>query len=93
VFPPNLTPRPANADGGNPCRSDSASAAAWRRRLRRAGGTEEQQVRVATEWIAEIASRFPRPRARADEQQGDDEAFEFGLQTVLDGLEARLARR
>ncbi|WP_188188633.1 TetR/AcrR family transcriptional regulator C-terminal domain-containing protein [Nonomuraea sp. SYSU D8015] len=72
-----------------------ASDAAWRRRLRRAGGDPEERERAAIEQIAEIASRFPRLRARMD-APGDDgpgQRFEFGLQTVLDGLEARLGAR
>lgn len=72
-----------------------ASDAAWRRRVHRAGGDPEKHERAAVERIAEIASAFPRLRAHMD-GPGDDgpgESFEFGLQTVLDGLEARLGAR
>ncbi|MGN9837270.1 TetR/AcrR family transcriptional regulator [Nonomuraea sp. H19] len=72
-----------------------ASDAAWRRKVRRSGGDPEEQVREVVERITEIASLFPRLRARA-EAPGDDEpdqSFEFGLQAVLDGLEARLGAR
>ncbi|WP_327586347.1 TetR/AcrR family transcriptional regulator [Nonomuraea sp. NBC_00507] len=73
----------------------AASDAAWRRRLRRAGGDVEEQVRADTAWITEIAAQFPRLRARLDAlgDDGQDESFEFGLQTVLDGLQARLGAR
>lgn len=46
-----------------------------------------------------IAERFPRLRARLEAIQGmtpseiADKAFEFGVETVLDGLQARLAAR
>ncbi|TMR13717.1 TetR/AcrR family transcriptional regulator [Nonomuraea turkmeniaca] len=70
-----------------------ASDAALRRRLRRTGGDEEERMRATAEWVAKVAAQFPRLRARLETPDGDgpDESFEFGLQTVLDGLEARLA--
>jgi AcrR family transcriptional regulator len=72
-----------------------ASDAAWQRRVRRSGGDPEEQVRAAVARITETASQFPRLRARMDApgDDGPDQSFEFGLQAVLDGLEARLGPR
>jgi AcrR family transcriptional regulator len=73
--------------------------AAWRARLRRNGGNEEEQMRDTMTRASEIAMRFPRLRARLEawEEAGatapPDESFELGLQTILDGLEAQLAAR
>ncbi|MEV4115501.1 TetR/AcrR family transcriptional regulator [Nonomuraea sp. NPDC049695] len=74
-----------------------AAELAWRARLRRAGADEEQQLRETLERIGEIAQRYPRLRARSmpsvEETPAlpDEATFEFGLRTILDGLEARLA--
>jgi AcrR family transcriptional regulator len=70
-----------------------ASDVAWRRRLRRDGGDEEERLRDAFMWVTDIATRFPRLRARVEalSEAEPDESFEFGLQTILDGLEAQLA--
>ncbi|MEV0200954.1 TetR/AcrR family transcriptional regulator C-terminal domain-containing protein [Nonomuraea sp. NPDC050691] len=82
-----------------------AAQSAWRARLRRAGADEEQQLRDTLERVVEIAQGFPRLRARALSSASpaspadlaaalpDADSFEFGLRTVLDGLEARLAAR
>jgi len=75
-----------------------AAEVAWRTRLRRDGGNEEQ-MRDALAQASAIAMRFPRLRARieawgdADLAAPPDQSFEFGLQAILDGLEARLAAR
>ncbi|MET7337956.1 TetR/AcrR family transcriptional regulator [Nonomuraea sp. NPDC005650] len=74
-----------------------AAELAWRARLRRAGADEEQQLRDTIARISEIAEQFPRLRARttpsveAVPPLPDEDSFEFGLRTILDGLEARLA--
>ena len=46
----------------------------------------------------EIAARFPRLRARLDTAAAGygaspEDSFEFGLQAILDGLQAKLASR
>ncbi|MDX3108016.1 TetR/AcrR family transcriptional regulator [Nonomuraea angiospora] len=74
-----------------------AAELAWRARLRRAGADEEQRLRDTIARISEIAEQFPRLRARATpsveaaHSLPDEDSFEFGLRTILDGLEARLA--
>jgi AcrR family transcriptional regulator len=74
----------------------AAADVAWRVRVRRAGGDEEEQVRDMIARVTEIAMRFPRLRAHSEgwtdtEPAGDD--LEFGLRTILDGLQAQLAAR
>ncbi|MFD9728308.1 TetR/AcrR family transcriptional regulator [Streptomyces sp. NPDC059072] len=67
-------------------------------RVPRGKGDQEPPPSVA-EWARDIASQFPRLRARMEEQQAEDpavaaaEAFEFGVEAILDGLEARLGAR
>jgi AcrR family transcriptional regulator len=77
----------------------SAAEAAWRARLRRDGGSEEEGIRDAITWASEIAVQFPRLRAHG-EALGDvdiaaapEQTFAFGLQAILDGLEVQLADR
>jgi len=46
----------------------------------------------------EIAARFPRLRVRLDTAAAGygaspEDSFDFGLQVILDGLQARLASR
>jgi AcrR family transcriptional regulator len=71
----------------------------WRARVRRGGGNEEEQLRDTIAQASEIAMRFPRLRARiqamqdADPAATADQSFEFGLQVILDGLQAQLAAR
>ncbi|MEV0349415.1 TetR/AcrR family transcriptional regulator C-terminal domain-containing protein [Nonomuraea sp. NPDC050680] len=73
--------------------------AAWRARLHRNGGNEEEQVGAAMAQASEIAMRFPRLRARlekweeADATAPPDKSFELGLQAILDGLESQLTAR
>ncbi|MGK5632745.1 TetR/AcrR family transcriptional regulator [Streptomyces sp. URMC 123] len=62
-------------------------------------GGERGQGQDPMEWALEIASQYPRLRARLDEHAGADPAemirqkFAFGVEAILDGLEARLAAR
>ncbi|MEV6638339.1 TetR/AcrR family transcriptional regulator [Actinoplanes sp. NPDC051470] len=68
---------------------------AWRARLRHTGMNEEEQLHKAIAYIHEVAQQFPRLRARASSRldaitQPTEPAFEFGLRTVLDGLEAQI---
>ena len=75
----------------------TAAEAAWKTRLRRGGGNAEEQVQMAVAQAVEIAMRYPRLRAHS-EAHGDGapvatpgQELEFGLQTILDGLQNRLA--
>jgi AcrR family transcriptional regulator len=75
-----------------------AAAASFTRKLGRDGGDAEELMREGMAKATEIAARFPRLRARlntaaADYAAGPDNSFEFGLQAILDGLEARLIAR
>jgi AcrR family transcriptional regulator len=75
-----------------------SAEAAWRARLRREGGDEQEEIAKLMVRVNEIALQFPHLRAHI-EGMGDgdptalDHSFEFGLQTVLLGLEAQLAGR
>lgn len=74
----------------------ATSEIAWRTRLRRAGGDEQEHIRDVVAQVTEIAQRFPRLRARSQTWTGPDAAatpsseLDVGVQTILDGLEARL---
>ena len=76
-----------------------SAAVSLRRRLSRDGGNAEELIRDAIAKASEIGMRFPRLRARIegvsdiDYAAAPDKSFEFGLQAILDGLEARLAAR
>lgn len=69
----------------------------WRARLRRDDGNEEEQIRDTIAQANDIAMQFPRLRARieatedADHGGPPDKSLEFGLRTILDGLELQLA--
>jgi AcrR family transcriptional regulator len=72
---------------------------ASRARHRRDGGNEEEYIRDVIARVSEVAMRFPRLRAHL-EAMGEPnlgvsagQSFEFGLQTILDGLQAQLAAR
>ena len=72
-----------------------AAAASLSRKLSRDGGNAEELLRDKMARASEIAMRFPRLRARlgtasADYAAAPDNTFEFGLQAILDGLEAQL---
>jgi AcrR family transcriptional regulator len=74
----------------------TAATASLMRKLDRDGGDADELMRDAMAKAGEIAARFPRLRARlettpaTDYGAGPDDGFEFGLQAILDGLEARL---
>jgi AcrR family transcriptional regulator len=75
-----------------------AAAASLTRKLSRDGGNAEELLRDTMANASEIASQFPRLRARlgtaaAEYAAAPDNTFEFGLQAILDGLEARLIPR
>jgi AcrR family transcriptional regulator len=77
----------------------AAAELLWRARVRRDGGDDEEQLRDTIARASEIAMRFPRLRARiralrdADPAAAGDQSLEFGLQVILDGLQAQLAAR
>ena len=65
------------------------------RKLSRDGGDAGELIREHVARATEIAAQFPRLRARIDDATADSNSapggsFEFGLQALLDGLEARL---
>nr|WP_240973870.1 TetR/AcrR family transcriptional regulator [Nonomuraea sp. FMUSA5-5] len=76
-----------------------ASEAAWRARLRRTGGDEQEQIRTMMAQATEIAMRFPRLRAHSQAQEdgtlppAPDQDLEFGLRTILNGLQSELGTR
>jgi AcrR family transcriptional regulator len=75
-----------------------AATASFTRKLGRDGGDVQALMQATRAEAAEVAARFPRLRARLElPSAGYGDApggsFEFGLQAVLDGLEARLATR
>ncbi|MEW2353594.1 TetR/AcrR family transcriptional regulator [Spirillospora sp. NPDC029432] len=73
-----------------------SAAVSLTRRFSRDGGDAEEALRKTVERAGEVATRFPRLRARverpeaADYAAAPDGSFGFGLQAILDGLEARL---
>ena len=76
-----------------------AAAASLTRQLGRDGGNARELIRDHMANASEIARRFPRLRARletaatADYAAAPEGSFEFGLQAILDGLEAQLTAR
>ncbi|MGW2233415.1 TetR/AcrR family transcriptional regulator C-terminal domain-containing protein [Streptomyces sp. NPDC001759] len=72
-----------------------AATASLTRKLSREGSDGEQAIRDAMTEARQIATQFPRLRARLDMHGANyaaapDNTFHFGLQAVLDGLEAQL---
>ncbi len=72
-----------------------AAAASLTRKLSHDGGHADELIRASVAKASEIAEQFPRLRARLDTAAADFGAapantFEFGLQAILDGLEAYL---
>jgi AcrR family transcriptional regulator len=75
-----------------------AAAASLTRKLSRDGGNAEELLRDTMTKAREIATQFPRLRARLDTAAADygaapEDTFEFGLQAILDGLQAQLIAR
>lgn len=73
-----------------------AAAASLTRKLGRDGGNGGDLLRSKMAEASEIAGRFPRLRARlqtagAGYAASPGGSFEFGLRTILDGLETQLA--
>ncbi|MEU3274405.1 TetR/AcrR family transcriptional regulator C-terminal domain-containing protein [Saccharomonospora sp. NPDC006951] len=68
------------------------------RALRMAGAEEDGTLADAKREADELAQRYPRLCARLDAQRGIDprtaqlDSLGFGVATILDGLEARLAK-
>jgi AcrR family transcriptional regulator len=75
-----------------------AAVASLTRKLSRDGRNAEELLRDHMAKAREIATQFPRLRVRLDTAAADygaapDNTFEFGLQAILDGLQAqRIAR-
>jgi AcrR family transcriptional regulator len=72
-----------------------AAVASLTRKLGRDGANAQELLRDHMAKAREVASRFPRLRARlgtaaADYGAAPDNGFEFGLQAILDGLQAQL---
>ncbi|MEU6222428.1 TetR/AcrR family transcriptional regulator C-terminal domain-containing protein [Streptomyces sp. NPDC047042] len=78
---------------------DATTAAMERARIRPGRGAEGETEEDVVAWATGIASQYPRLRARLEAQAGGDpaaltrEKFEFGVEAILDGLEARLGHR
>ncbi|MFJ3928207.1 TetR/AcrR family transcriptional regulator [Streptomyces sp. NPDC090022] len=74
----------------------AAATASLTRRIERDGGDPEEVFGAVMKEAVEAASHFPRLRARIDAAtdagyaEAPDDTFDFGLQSLLDGLEARL---
>jgi AcrR family transcriptional regulator len=73
----------------------AAAAASLTRKVGRDGGDADELMRASMAEASEIAARFPRLRARfgtaaAAYGATPDNGFEFGLNAILDGLEAQL---
>ena len=76
----------------------SAAAASLSRKLSRDGGDAKERMRDGMAKAIEIAAGFPRLRSRLDSAASAYGAapastFEFGLQAILDGVEAQLTAR
>jgi AcrR family transcriptional regulator len=72
-----------------------AATASLTRKLGRDGGNAEELLRDHVAGARAVAAQFPRLRARLDTAAADyaaapEHSFEFGLQAILDGLEAQL---
>jgi AcrR family transcriptional regulator len=89
-----LTALPAGLNGGE--RMDAvATIAGHVRAIAAQKGGEEQLVQAMGLVLREHADRFPAVAAAVAEaqQDGAEQAFTFGLDRILDGLEVLLARR
>ena len=75
-----------------------AAAASLTRKLSHDGGNAQEMMRDSMAKAREIAAQFPRLRARletavADYAAAPNNSFEFGLQAILEGIEAQLIIR
>ncbi len=76
-----------------------AAADSLTRKLNRDGGNAEELMRDSVAKARQIGAQFPRLRARLETASArgytaaPENTFEFGLQAILDGLEARLVAR
>lgn len=75
-----------------------AAAASITRKLSRDGGNAQELLRDIMAKARGIAMRFPRLSTRLDTAAADyaaapDNSFEFGLEAILDGLQAQLITR
>ena len=75
-----------------------AATTSFTRKLGRDGGDIQALMQANRAEVLEVAAQFPRLRARlelpsAGYGAAPDGSFAFGLQAVLDGLEARIAAR
>jgi AcrR family transcriptional regulator len=76
----------------------AVSEAAWLTTLARAGQAERDWVERLWPTAEQAAQPYPRLRRQYADQRGQDpkkiraDAFEYGLQRILDGLQARLAQ-
>jgi AcrR family transcriptional regulator len=75
-----------------------AAAASLTRKLSRDGGNADELMRDAMTKATDIATQFPRLRARLNTATVDygaapDNTFEFGLHAILDGLQTQLITR
>ncbi|MFD0489095.1 hypothetical protein ACFQ0O_21110 [Saccharopolyspora spinosporotrichia] len=76
---------------------NDSTEVAMKAQIRREGGDEQERLEESSAWANGIAAQYPRLRARiaelgaGDQEELKAESFEFGVQTILNGLEARLA--
>ncbi|HEX5113563.1 MAG TPA: TetR/AcrR family transcriptional regulator [Pseudonocardiaceae bacterium] len=74
-----------------------AAGVSLRRQLRRAGHDADELIRETIAKQTEVAMAFPRLRARiesvddTDYYSAPDKSFEFGLETIFDGLDRQLS--
>jgi hypothetical protein len=72
-----------------------AAAASLSRKLSRDGGNADELIHDHLAKAHQIATQFPQLRARLETAAADygaapENTFEFGLQAILDGLQAQL---
>jgi hypothetical protein len=75
-----------------------AATASLTRKLGRDGGNAEELLGDHMAGARAVAAQLPRLRARLDTAAADyaaapEHSFEFGLQAILDGLEAQLVAK
>jgi AcrR family transcriptional regulator len=74
-----------------------AAESSLTRKLSREGGNADEELRESMAKAKEIVAQFPRLRARLDAPgsyaAAPENTFEFGLNAILDGLQAGLSDR